>query len=224
MLISQALAAAGALTGQAIDAATAVRWLSELDGRLALELYGADAFTPYDPDADTGAELLVPFPWDGLYVHHLEALTYFTDGEYDRYEPARALAEQVLADFRAYLRRTQGKPTPPQGKTGGSAVTVVTEQAESPFFWLSAYALAVKHGFAGGEEAWLASLVGPKGVPGDVAPLTAATATTLAGVLTGDGETLGVRAIDTAPAANSAALITSGAVYAAIGAAMGGSY
>ena len=106
MTISEALAVAGALTGQTVDAAAAVRWLSELDGRLALELYRTAARPPYDPTDDLGTELLVPFPWDGLYVHHLEAMTYFTDGEYDRYEPARALSEEGIADFRAYLRRT----------------------------------------------------------------------------------------------------------------------
>ncbi len=38
MLISEALAHAAALTGQTVSAAEGVRWLSELDGRLALEL------------------------------------------------------------------------------------------------------------------------------------------------------------------------------------------
>ena len=42
MLISEALAHAAALTGQALPA-SAVRWLSELDGRLAFELYRAEA-------------------------------------------------------------------------------------------------------------------------------------------------------------------------------------
>ena len=228
MLISEALTAAAALTGQSVDADAAVRWLSELDGRLAFELFGADAWTPYDATDDLGAALLVPFPWDGLYPHHLEALVYFTDGEYDRYEPARALSEQILTDYRAFLRRSRGRPVLPAGQSGGSAVTVITPRAHSPFHWLSAYALAVRHGFAGTEEAWLASLVGPKGDPGDIAPLTAATGTSLSGVLTGDGSHLGVRAVDAAPAQGSAALITSGGVYAAIqsavGAAMGGSY
>ena len=91
MLISEALSAAAALTGQTVDAATAVRWLSEADGRLAFELYRTDAWTPYDPEDDLGSELLVPVPWDGFYVHHLEAMTYFSVGEYDRYENARKI-------------------------------------------------------------------------------------------------------------------------------------
>ena len=106
MTISEALAHAAALTGQAVSAGEGVRWLSELDGRLALELGRADARTPYDPAGDLSTELLAPHPWDGLYVHHLEAMTYYTNGEYDRYEPARVMCRRVLDDWRHYLRRT----------------------------------------------------------------------------------------------------------------------
>lgn len=161
MLITEALSAAAALTGQTPDTATAVRWLSEADGRLAFELYRADAWTPYDPTDDLGSELLVPFPWDGFYVHHLEAMTYFTNGEYDRCENARIMSESVLGDFRRFLQRTRsvpGRPGFPTDKSGGSGVTVIPARDGGPFFWLSAYALAVKHGYKGTEEEWLRSL------------------------------------------------------------------
>ena len=110
MLISEALAAAGALTGQTVDGAAAVRWLSELDGRLAFELYRMAAWTPYDPADDLQSELLVPFPWDGLYVHHLEAMTYYATGEYARYENARIMTEKLLGEYKAHVRRTHRPP------------------------------------------------------------------------------------------------------------------
>ena len=170
MLISEAVSNAAALTGQVVDTAVLVRWLSELDGRLAFEFYRAEAWTPYDPVADLGAEMLVPFPWDGLYVHHLEAMTYFTDGEYDRYENARAMSEKTLGDFRRFMQRTQAvpcRPGFPTDRRGGIGVTVIPPTPDSPFFWLSAYALAVKHGFVGTEEDWLSSIVrGPRGPGG----------------------------------------------------------
>ena len=129
MTISEALAHAAALTGQTVSAAEGVRWLSELDGRLALELGRADAWTPYDPADDQETPLLAPHPWDGFYVHHLEAMTYYTNGEYDRYEPARAMCRRALDDWRHYLRRTGalgqlGDPAhplaSPSGGGGGS--------------------------------------------------------------------------------------------------------
>ena len=56
MLISEAIARSTALTGQVTDNAALVRWLSELDGRLAIEFYRADAWTPYDPTDDLSCE------------------------------------------------------------------------------------------------------------------------------------------------------------------------
>lgn len=159
MLISEAISAAAALTGQVVTNATLVRWLSELDGRLAFEFYRADAWTPYDPTDDLSCELLVPFPWDGMYVHHLAAQTYFTNGEYDRYENERVMSEKMLADFRSFMQRTQSRLCGcgfPTEKSGGSGVTVIPgDECHGPWFWLSAYALAVKHGYKGTEEEWV---------------------------------------------------------------------
>lgn len=106
MLTSTALAQSAALTGQVIDNAIRVQWLSEMDGKLALELRRDEEWTPYDPTEDI--ELLVPHPWDGLYVHYIAARTYLSNGEYDRYDPERELFEATLRDYKAYLRR-EGK-------------------------------------------------------------------------------------------------------------------
>ena len=106
MTISEAIAQSTALTGQAVPDATLVRWLSELDGRLALTLGRSGTWTPYDAAADLAKPLLAPHPWDGFYVHHLEAMTYYTDGEYDRYANARAMCERGERDWRAFLRRS----------------------------------------------------------------------------------------------------------------------
>jgi len=46
---------------------------------------------------------------------------------------------------------------------------------ENPRYYISAYGLAVKHGFKGTEEEWIASLKGEKGDPGDVSPGAIAT-------------------------------------------------
>lgn len=107
MLISEAIANVKALTGAVVDDATLVRWLSEFDGKLALEFFHEDEFEPYDPVDDLTTELKIPFPWDGVYVHHLEAMTYYTNGEYDRSANARAMSEAALSDYRKHMQRTQ---------------------------------------------------------------------------------------------------------------------
>ncbi len=114
MLISEAVARAAALTGQALDQTAALNWLSELDGRICLEALGTDAPEPYTA-GDLSAPLAVGHPWDALYVPYLEAMTCYAAGEYDRYQNARAMFEKKYRDFRSYLRRTRPErmPCPP---------------------------------------------------------------------------------------------------------------
>ena len=153
------------MTGTVVDDAALCRWLSELDGRLAFEFYKADAWLPYTVEDDKNCELLVPFPWDGLYIHHLEAMTYYTNGEYDRYKNAMAMSEKVLDDYRKFVVRMHVPVCPGQlSSDGGSGATVITGGGNAGLWYaLSAYALAVKHGYVGTEEEWLASL---GGIPG----------------------------------------------------------
>ena len=107
MLISEAIAAVKSATGVAtVDDATMIRWLSELDGKIAFDVFGADAWSPYTSD-DTGAELLVDYPWDGqIYIPWLESMIFYTLWEYDRYENAKAMYESALWEFRKYYNRT----------------------------------------------------------------------------------------------------------------------
>lgn len=133
MLVSEAIAAVQAITGKAATTSTLVRWLSEFDGKLAFETYRVPEWRPYDPTDDQSTELLIPYPWDGVYVHHLEAMTYYTNGEYDRYENARTMTERALSEFKAYLMRTQSTPCVPgypTDKTGGTGDQVEEETIE----------------------------------------------------------------------------------------------
>ena len=118
MLISEAVSQVKNVTGQVVADAVLVRWLSELDGRMATEFFGVDFWMPYDtsdlgsrtgvPGDDGGAcELLIPHPWDGgIYFHWLAAQTYLANGEYDRYENERVYAESQIDDFRKHIVRT----------------------------------------------------------------------------------------------------------------------
>lgn len=221
MKINEAIRTAAELTGQVVSDEVMIRWLSELDGRLAIEFYRTDAWAPYDPEQDYEAELLVPFPWDGFYVRNLAAQTYFSNGEYDRYENERVMAEKTLADFRSFMQRTQSKFCGcgfPTDRTGGSYVTVIPEQSDSLWYWISAYSLAKKHGYSGTEEEWLASLVGPQGPQGDpgLNQISTSTTTNLTGVIAGDGTNITLAAFDNEPTASSPNLVNSGNIQKAI--------
>lgn len=172
MTVKEAMSKAQELTGTAISEGTLCAWLSELDGRLMFEFYHGETWTPYATPADDGAELLVPFPWDMAYVHWLEAMCYYTNGEYDRYGNAMTMFEAKMGDYRKFVTRTNLPVTPDQIKgTGGSGGSVLLPGSRSAlWYFLSAYAVAVKHGYSGTEEEWLASLkgeTGPQGAKGD---------------------------------------------------------
>lgn len=106
MTISEAMSNAKALTGSVVDDSTLRRWLSELDGQLAFDFWGVDAWAPYSED-DDDSELLVNFPWDGdVYVHYLEAKTYYSNGEYDRASNAMSMYNNAILEFRKHVNRT----------------------------------------------------------------------------------------------------------------------
>lgn len=167
MLISEAISLAEHRTGQVVEQALQLRWLSTLDGQIALEFYGADAWTAYGTD-DLGCELLIPLPWDIAYSYYISALTYHTNGEYDRYANEWALFENELEKFKRFVRRTNDPVCKCLicGRNGGTDVTIPTGCNHGRMWYLSAYALACKHGFSGTPEEWLDSLVGPKGEDG----------------------------------------------------------
>ena len=165
MTISEAISQTRKLSGNAVDDNTMCRWLSELDGRLMLDFYKGGEWMSYSLPDDEDHELLVPFPWDELYVHYLEAMVYYSNGEFERYRNSYEMYNKKELDYRQWYARNQLPIT--LEALQKRCCTVVTEgRGSKPFWYLSAYALAVKHGYTGTEEEWLAELVGPQGPAG----------------------------------------------------------
>lgn len=108
MTINEIIEQAQTLSGVSVPEETLLRWVSDLDGRLAIDYFGVDGWiAPYDSD-DLDVPALIEPPWDeGIYVPYLEAMTYYTTGEYDRYENAKAMYEAKLLEFKKYLNRSR---------------------------------------------------------------------------------------------------------------------
>lgn len=95
-----------ALENNTMEQAEKVKWLSRLDGQL-YERYvkgraGApESWTPYTPQTPGTTQLLVPHPWDDIYVHWLRAQIALFHGENDIYSDEMALvgqSEKLFAD------------------------------------------------------------------------------------------------------------------------------
>lgn len=89
-----------------------VWWLSTLDGRIKTDIIdthegGEDViFTGYSEDDDTNTQLLVPAPYDNLYIYWLEAQIDYANGEYNKYSNSMTMFNSAYSAFERYYNRT----------------------------------------------------------------------------------------------------------------------
>ena len=88
-----------------------VAWLSRLDSmvkRLIIDTHedGEDiTFTGYDDTTDPETELLVPAPFDEMYLRWLEAQIDYTNGEYDKYNNSILMYQTAYDGYANYYNR-----------------------------------------------------------------------------------------------------------------------
>lgn len=84
-----------------------VDWLSTIDGIIKKEIIdtheGGETviFEGYTPDTSLDTELLVPAPYDDIYIRWLESRIDYANGEYNKYNNS---ATAYNAAFEAYSR------------------------------------------------------------------------------------------------------------------------
>lgn len=148
MTIGKVIRLADALKPNAVDTEMKYQFISEVEGLVQTEvmmLSSADIVT-YDHERDgENTELLVKPPHDKLYIAYLAAMLDYSNGEYNKYANT---IEQFNAYYREYHRWYFSRIHPADG------------QAINEGYYLSAYAIAVRHGYTGTEAEWIASLNG----------------------------------------------------------------
>lgn len=129
-----------------------IQWINEVESYIWTEvmLNAPLDFTAITTDTKTG-ELLAAAPHSDVYWPYLCALIDFANGDYDRYANTMELYTHRM---RRYMRWYTDTYRPADG-------TIAT-----PRHYISAYGIAVAHGFTGTEEDWLVSLKGDKGDTG----------------------------------------------------------
>ncbi len=127
-----------------------LQFLNECEGKVQTEfLRIADTDVQRYSELDMDKDLIVGPPHDKLYYTYICAMIDFANGEYAKYNNAIIIANSFLSEWAAWFNRTHRR-------NGREYLGV----------FLSAYAIALKWGFEGTEEEWLASLVGPQGPHG----------------------------------------------------------
>lgn len=113
MTINEAITAADGLRNNQIAEDVKRAMLSELDGLIFREVIdpnGTD-FTGYNQETDSGTTLLVPFPYDGLYVSYLEMEIARINAEMPRYNNAAIRFNEKYSAFKRWYNRTHPRPS-----------------------------------------------------------------------------------------------------------------
>lgn len=126
-------------------------WINEVEGMVQTDvmLRAIEDIDVYDWTDDQQTVLLVKPPHDKLYRFYLQAMIQLANAEYDRYQNTMTVFNAVWGEFVRWFSRT----VYPAGR-----------EAVWRGYYVSAYGIAVAHGYSGTEAEWLASL---KGDPGD---------------------------------------------------------
>ena len=141
-----------------------MRWVAELDGKIALQVFlmsYADAVQlQYQYPQDLDREPLVTFPHEDIYDAWLECKIDLQNGETDKYQNAKVVFDALYNDFVNWFCNNYDPGN-------GDGANVVGNQNGVPVYYITAYGLAVRQGFAGTLDEWLAALKGEKGDKGD---------------------------------------------------------
>lgn len=89
-----------------------IKWLSTLDGLIKNEIIDTHeggeniSFAGYDENTNIATELLVPAPYDDIYIRWLETRIDYTNGEYTRYNNGVSAYNDAYSEFSKYYNRT----------------------------------------------------------------------------------------------------------------------
>lgn len=112
MKIQEAMDQVDMLTANQIPGEQKIRWLSNLDKLISVEIHGGReavgdlVFAGYSEDVDLSTELLVPEPYDEIYRWWLEMKIQDVNGEMVRYNNAANKYNMALMTYMDYVNRT----------------------------------------------------------------------------------------------------------------------
>lgn len=111
MTIIEAINKIDALKPNTYEQSDKVTWLSRLDWNVKKEIIDTHiggtetAFTGYDDSTPLDTELLVPAPYDEVYLRWLEAQIDYTNGEYGKFNNAIIMYNTAFDAYASYYNR-----------------------------------------------------------------------------------------------------------------------
>ena len=112
MEISEAISTVDTLKPNTFTPEDKVGWLSTLDSKVVTQIINAHEgpepvfFYGYDSVLDQETELLVPAPYDEMYLRWLEAMIDYHNSEDGRYNNAITLFNNAYEGYKKHYTRT----------------------------------------------------------------------------------------------------------------------
>ena len=112
MTIAEAISKVDALKPNTYTPEDKIDWLSTLDARVKSQIIDAHEggcsifFYGYDSINDQETELLVPAPYDEMYLRWLEAMIDYHNSDDDRYNNAIMLFNNAYEGYKKHYTRT----------------------------------------------------------------------------------------------------------------------
>lgn len=112
MTIAEVISKVDALKPNTYTLEDKVEWLSNLDARVKTQIIDAHEseepvfFYGYEGELDQDMELLVPAPYDEMYLRWLEAMIDYHNSEDDRYNNAIILFNNAYEGYKKHYTRT----------------------------------------------------------------------------------------------------------------------
>lgn len=110
MTINKAIEIASRIRPDTFSDSQKASWISELDGKIALETMHRADFIPYEFPDDGEKELLVKAPYDNIYELYIIAMSDFFSGETGAYSGSAAMFMRAYEEFRKNYIRTHMPP------------------------------------------------------------------------------------------------------------------
>jgi hypothetical protein len=150
--LKEIIAIADELNPNAYSNNIKAQWVNEVETAIQTEVFviapvDVVSFLPYEDNEDK--ELSLDETWDKIYLTYLQAMIDFSNKEYAAFNNDIALYNSYVDTYAKWYVRHHGE--------GEALISGM---------YLSAYGIAVKYGFSGSEEEWIASLKGEKGDTG----------------------------------------------------------
>ena len=112
MTIIEAINRINAVKPNSYDQSQKVKWLSALDGIVKKEVIDTHeggeevTFNGYTDETMISTMLLVPAPYDEVYIRYLEMQIDYANGEYAKYNNSVDVYNEAYTAFKRYYNRT----------------------------------------------------------------------------------------------------------------------